>query len=233
MRPLSIVLIFVWVFADAAEAQSVYVAGALGGDILLASGQELSGLTPPPGGGEALSGAARLGVVLDRWGVELEVSRAAEIRDTFRPNIAYGFVGARPALALEIEQRTRLTTVSATASIRQRVSDDVALSYLGGLVFHRTDTRTEYPALRGFAWSSGYDVVSAVTVQGFAWIDAPSVSVAPSASRQSVRYGAGPVVGLEAHIGYGEHFAIIPGVRMHGLPGSWLVRPSVGAGWSF
>ena len=61
-----------------ASAQSVYVAGALGADIMLASGQESIGLSVPTGGGEALSGAARLACCSQpRWGIELEVSRPA------------------------------------------------------------------------------------------------------------------------------------------------------------
>ncbi len=134
-----------------ASAQSFYVAGALGADITLASGQESGDFGVPTGGGEALSGAARLGVVLEpRWGIEFEVSRAGEIRETSRTGPVPLPLGiARPTFLPEIESRRRVTTVSATASIRQQVSDNVALAYLGGVVFHRTDTRVEYGGLRG------------------------------------------------------------------------------------
>ena len=63
--------------------------------------------------------------------------------------------------------------------------------------------------------------------------EACAVIEAAVGEEAKVDYGAGPMVGFEAHIGYGEHFTIIPGVRMHGLPASWLLRPSVGAGWAF
>jgi hypothetical protein len=72
----------------------------------------------------------------------------------------------------------------------------------------------------GYTISSLYDIL-------------PVGIALPSSRIESVQYGSGPVVGFEAHIGYGEHFTIIPGVRMHGLPNAWLVRPSVGAGWTF
>jgi hypothetical protein len=219
-----------------AAAQSIYVAGALGADISLASGSKTTG--PIPGltrGGESLSGAARLGVALDqRWGVELEVARSAETLQIFDPGIAWGFVGSAPVRAPEIETRSRVTTVSATGSVRHRVSDAVALWYLGGVVFHRTDRETrlrgggfvrsglfELPPLSRFP--PGVDVITTHS--------APFVL--PSARAETVRYGAGPVVGLEAHIGYGNHFTFISGIRMLGLPASWLVRPAVGGGWRF
>src|SRR5688572_4835565 len=137
------------VFSHSAAAQSIYVAGALGADISLASGQESFGFSVPMGGGEALSGAARLGTVLnDRFGVELEVSRAGEIGNMSRSGGPLPLAGALPIFLPQIESRTRITTVSTTASIRQQVADTVALVYLGGVVFHRTDSRIDYRGLR-------------------------------------------------------------------------------------
>ena len=235
-------LAFVCIAIGPASAQSVYVAGALGADITLASGQESGGLSVPIGGGEALSGAARLGVLLEpRWGIELEVSRAGEIRETSRTGPVPLQLGiARQPFLPEIEFRRRVTTVSATASIRQQVSDKIALAYLGGVVFHRTDTRVEYGGLRGFTATGGVSPIGSfnfipppgaepISPVGLAL---PSLFL-PSSRIETVAYGAGPVVGFEAHIGYGTHFLIIPSIRMHGLPASWLVRPSVAAGWSF
>jgi hypothetical protein len=237
------VLAFVAIAIHPASAQSVYVAGALGADITLASGQESIGLSVPTGGGEAWSGAARLGVLLEpRWGIELDVSRAGEIRETSRTGpIPLPLGIARPTLLPEIEFRRRVTTISATASIRQQVSDNVALAYLGGVVFHRTDARVEYGNLRGFTTTSG---VSSIASFRFTPPTPPGEPISPigivlpslfppSLRIETVQYGAGPVVGFEAHIGYGEHFLIIPGIRMHGLPATWLVRPSIAAGWSF
>ena len=230
------VLGFVAIAIRPASAQSVYVAGALGADIALASGQESIGFSVPMGGGDALSGAARLGVLLEpRWGIELEFSRAGQIRETSSTGpIPLPLGIARPTFLPEIESRRRVTTVSATASIRQQVSDNVALAYLGGVVFHRTDTQVDYGGLRGYTVTSdalarftpGSEPISPVGIA------LPSLFL-PSARIESVVYGAGPVVGFEAHIAYGMHFLIIPGIRMHGLPSTWLVRPSLAAGWNF
>jgi hypothetical protein len=228
-----LVLTVLQVAVEPAPAQSLYVAGGVGADVSLVSGQESIGLSHPPGGGEAFSGAMRLGVLLEpRWGIELEVSRAGEVSDQSN----FGPIPiARPIFLPEIESRRRITTVSATASIRQQVSDTVALAYLGGVVFHRTDSRVDYRGLRGIPVLGGVVPGVGFSFGDFSFNDVTSpVGIAlPSSSVESVLYGAGPVVGFEAHIRYGEHFLIVPGVRMHGLPASWLLRPSVAAGWNF
>jgi hypothetical protein len=225
------VLALVLFLAGTAAAQSIYVAGGVGADIVLASGQESIGLAGPSGGGESVSGAARLGTVLnDRFGVELEVSRAAELRESSRPGI--NPLAAAFPFVFELDSRTRVTTISTTASIRQQVSDNVALAYLGGVVFHRTDSQVAYEGLRA---TSGLSVVTGSLGSITSRLDpiSPVGLVLPFSRIETVQYGAGPVVGFEAHIGVGEHFTIIPGVRMHGLPASWLLRPAVAAGWRF
>jgi hypothetical protein len=228
---LAIFLLVACLWSATATAQSVYVAGALGADISLVSGQEYPGIDIPSGGGEALSGAARLGVVLqDRFGIELELSRAGETRSSSNIGGPLPLTFAAPISLGGFESITRLTTISTTASIRQQVADRVALVYLGGVVFHRTDSETEY----GFGFIQATGGLGRVTgTFSDAGIASPFGAVLPSTRFESVRYGAGPVVGFEAHIGYGAHFTIIPSIRMHGLPNSWLVRPGVGAGWAF
>jgi hypothetical protein len=48
-----------------------------------------------------------------------------------------------------------------------------------------------------------------------------------------VSYRAGPVAGVEARIWLTDQVQLVPGVRLHGLDGGWLVRSSVGLGWTF
>ena len=231
MLRILVVVAGVCSFSNVVAAQSIYAAGALGADITLVSGQESFGIPSTTGGGEALSGAARVGVVLDgRFGVELELSRAAELHDESRPGIN-PLAAIFPGFVPEIESRTRLTTISTTASIRQQVSDNVALAYLGGVVFHRTDSRIDYGGSRGILPAGS---ISSILPIGSGLVRISPVGLAlPSFNIESVQYGVGPVVGIEAHIGYGDHITIIPGVRMHSLPATWLIRPSVGVGWTF
>jgi hypothetical protein len=124
--------------------------------------------------------------------------------------------------------------VSTTASIRQQAGDTVALVYLGGIVFHRTDSRVDYRGLRALPALGGSTLGPGFTFGDFAFDSVTPVGVVlPSTRVESVRYGAGPVVGFEAHLGYGEHFLIVPSIRMHSLPASWLLRPGIAAGWKF
>jgi hypothetical protein len=233
MYILRVVLILGFVCASAAPAaaQAVYVAGSVGADMLFVSGADSFGVSTATGGGEAISGAARLGVVRDeRWGIELEVSRAAEIEEASSTGgiLPLALASTFPIFLPEIDVRTRTTTISTTASIRQQVADRTALVYLGGIVFHRIDTQFEYRARRGQPNLADF-VLGQLPVGS----TVASSSFAPSLRTESVQYGVGPVVGFEAHIGYGEHLTIVPGVRMHGLPNSWLLRPAVGVGWRF
>jgi hypothetical protein len=229
---LAVVLSILGSSGQAANAQSIYVAGSVGADILLVSGQESAGMPLSSGGGEAMSGAARLGVLFeDRFGVELEGGRAGEIRRSGGP---LPLDGALSIFVPEMTFSTQVTTVSTTASIRQQVADSVALVYLGGVVFHRTDTSMEFG---GFPILP-FLVAGGVSARGSFFppteLTVPSSRLTIASYRAyGVQYGAGPVVGFETHIGVGEHFRIMPGVRLHGLPSSWLVRPSVAAGWAF
>jgi hypothetical protein len=231
MNRIPLIVALVVLFNSAAAAQSVYVAGSIGADISLVSGQESLGIPSTPGGGEALSGAARVGAVLDgRFGVEFELSRAATLRDETRPGID-PLAASFPIFVPEVDFRTRITTISTTASIRQQVSDKVALAYLGGVVFHRTDSRLDYRVSTGPFAAGG---ISGIFRSGAGLERIFPVGLAlPSFNIETVQYGVGPVVGIEAHIGYGDHLTIVPGVRMHGLSNSWLVRPSAGVGWTF
>jgi hypothetical protein len=229
------VLAFLCIAIGPASAQSIYVAGAVGADITFVSGQESAGFSVPTGG-EAMSGAARLGVALtDRFGVELEVSRAGEIRNTSQPGFPVPLAGLAPFILSEIEFRSQLTTISTSASIQQQLSDSVALALLGGVVFHRTDSEMIF---RRFASGGIFSIPpiplpTGVNVVTSTVLTSASSSILAPSAVESVQYGTGPLVGVEVKIGVGDHLDVIPGVRMHGLPASWLVRPAVAVGWTF
>jgi hypothetical protein len=169
-------------------------------------------------------------VLQDRWGVEVEVSRASEMESNLGRGGPVPLGTLFPIVLPEVSYEARITTVSTTASLRQQIADRVALVYLGGVVFHRTDTEIQYPFIRGIptlAGNIGYTFSSVFETVTPAGIALPSTRV------ESVQYGTGPVAGIEAHIGYGDHLSIIPGFRMHGLPNAWLLRPAVAVGWTF
>ena len=224
--------------AAPAWAQSPYVAGAIGAEIVRSTSVESSGSNFGSGNGESWNGAIRVGtLVAPRFGVELEFLRpgaiegdgdgpvyiAAEIQRAVVGGILPDGVVADPAIFPPIfpiiSQRTRIraTTVSTLAFARQAVGARVDLVYLGGLGFSRVVHEIEFGIPRSL-------------------LAAGRVILPPYRTR-TMQYGVGPIVGAEARIGMTEHARLVAGVRLHALGESlvdgWLVRPSVGLAWTF
>jgi len=217
-----------------AWAQSPYVAGAIGAEIVRSTSVESSGSTFGSGNGESWSGAIRMGtLVAPRFGVELEFLRpgaiegdgggpfyiAADVeRAVVGDLVAHGLV-PNAAIFPIISQQTRIraTTVSTLAFARQAVGARVDLVYLGGLGFSRVEHEIEFGIPRQLLAAGGL--------------------ILPPYRTRTTRYGVGPIVGAEARIGMTEHARLVAGVRLHALGQSlvdgWLVRPSVGLAWTF
>ncbi len=53
------------------------------------------------------------------------------------------------------------------------------------------------------------------------------------ASTHVVNHSVGFVAGVETRLAFGTHVRVMPGVRLQGASGGWVVRPAVAAGWSF
>lgn len=218
-----------------AGAQGAYVSASLTGDVLRLDRVEASG-RDQSNSGEALGFALRIGTELGtRWGVELEFLRPSEIETEFNPGVvplaadtsrSLTFIdltsaGATslvyPSFSYRIQTRQRNTTLSAALWARQQVSSGVSLVYLGGVGFHHrtqeaTITFTPTPVVPGI----------------------PSIPIVlPPSVSSATTYDAGPFAGVEARIGMTSHVQLVPGVRLHGIAGGWLLRPSVGLGWSF
>jgi hypothetical protein len=102
------------------------------------------------------------------------------------------------------------TGVNAAAWFEQPIGERVSLIYLGGVSFSRESR----------------DLSLIVT---------PRLPLqAPIVQRTDViAYNTAAVVGFEARIGLTEHVRLLPGVRLQGLSGGWLLRPGVGLGWRF
>jgi len=218
--------------AAPAWAQSPYVAGAIGAEIVRSTSVESSGSTFDNGNGESWSGALRVGaLVTPRFGVELEFLRAAAIEDggngpVIAADIPRGVgslvangIVSNTAIFPIVSQQTRMrtNTVSTLAFVRQAVGERVDLVYLGGLGFSRVVHEIEFGIPRRLLPAGQ--------------------PIAPSHRTRTTRYGVGPIVGAEARIDMTEHARLIAGVRLHALGQSlvdgWLMRPSVGLAWAF
>jgi hypothetical protein len=218
--------------AQSAYAQGAYVSASLTGDVVRQNRVKNAG-NDQSTDGEAIGFALRVGSELGRrWGVELEFARPQEIENDFAPGIVPlpaatlvpGVMGANifppdggqifPAFSYRIRTSQRNTMLSSAVWARQEISRRMSLVYLGGVGFHRTTsevTLTFEPGLpRG----------------GFPIAIPPSVT-------NSTNYDVGPFAGMEGRIGFTDHAHLVAGVRLHGINGGWLFRPSVGLGWNF
>lgn len=218
-------------FAAPAFAQSPYVAGAVGVDVSRFARAEGpgGGLTA---GGEATAFSLRLGTAIrDGWGVELEFTWPSEVEREVERGFPVPLLRGQPSPALvsaaifpdfvfpifesTIRLKRRNTTIDTVAWVAQAVGGRVDLVYLGGVAFSRVVEEIDFQVSRRAG------------VIGF---------VIPTSTR-TISYGVGPVVGVDARIDLTEHVMLVPGVRLHGVGGNagtgWLLRSSVGLGWSF
>lgn len=221
-----------------ASAQNTYVSASLIGDIVRSSHAEAVGL-PDSSGGEALGFALRVGTPLgSNWGVEAEFARPSEIEHDLNPDsLAYwsafegtilpGFYDVQPskfpfqtASAVSLSSlRTfgssseRTTTVSASLWVQQQLSGRVAMMYLAGMGFYRSE----------YKYRIAYEPL---------FIGIPELTL-PAFDNTSISYGVRPLAGIESRITMTDHVQLVPGVRVHGSEGGLLIRPSVGLAWTF
>jgi hypothetical protein len=222
-----------------ASAQSTYVSASLIGDIVRSSHTDAPGLSDSSGG-EALGFALRVGTPLgSNWGVEAEFARPSRIEhdmDLGGDSLAYwsslgvrgggidgSFVSVPPSLSTPIatsvlpirafgSSSERTSTMSASVWLQQQLSDRVAMMYLAGMGFYRSENtfRVTYEPL---------------------FIGAPLTL--PAFDTTSISYGVRPLAGIESRITMTDHVQLVPGVRLHGAANGWLIRPSVGLAWTF
>jgi hypothetical protein len=214
-------------------AQSTYVTGGVGIDVLRSDRIEGRGITNQTADGEAVAFSLGVGTAItNRWGVELAFTRPSEIeregqagypiplitRATPVPvPVPAGYVIpdlAIPTFQSRVHLERRNTTLDAVAWARQAVGRRVDLVYLGGIAFSRV-TET----------------------QAFDFSRLPILIFIAPISTRTITYGVGPVVGVDARLDLTEHVMLVPGVRLHGIDdneaGGWLLRSSVSLGWRF
>ena len=218
--------------AAPAFAQSAYVAGAIGAEVVRTTSTKSGGTTYDTGSGEAFGGAIRVGaLVAPRFGVELEFFRPGEIESNASRPIYLAaqefptvFNGVSSVLSDSIfpsvigqKTRVRATTTSALVFARQSVGAKFDVVYLGGISFARVVHESE------FNFPGSVIPLVRPTIQSY--------------STRTTQYGVGPVVGVEGRLGMTEHVRLVAGVRLHALADSlldgWMIRPSVGLAWMF
>jgi hypothetical protein len=218
--------------AQSAYAQGAYVSASLTGDVVRQNSVKSAG-SDQSSDGEAIGFALRVGGEIGRrWGVELEYARPQEIDNDFSPGIVPlpagtlvpGAIGANvfppdlgqifPTFSYRIRTSQRNTMISSAVWARQEISRRMSLVYIGGVGFHRTTSE-----------------VTVTFEPGPVRIGLPIVL--PPTVTNSIAYDVGPFAGMEGRIGLTDHAHLVAGVRLHGISGGWLFRPSVGLGWNF
>jgi opacity protein-like surface antigen len=219
------------VSVDSVDAQSAYVGAGVVGDVVRRTHSESGGSTDASASGESVGFALRVGAPLGRrWGVDLELVRPGEIEtDVSRGPIPLVRVlpasaGNAAALSLlapdialpvyQVRTRQRYTTLAASVWAQQDVSSRVALVYLAGMAFYRTTHESEF-TWDGPRFGIGFPIVF------------------PPFDTKTVTYGVRPLAGFEARIELTDHVELVPGLRLHGLEGAWLLRPALGLAWMF
>lgn len=222
--------------AATAAAQTPYVAGTIGADILRSDRTESNQYSSPSSDREVLSGSLRLGTSIgESWGVELEFVKSGQSRGPapgpvplFADVSRTGMTGATttgsfpiiPGLPeaipspifVQSDVRQSHYDFDTVAWIRQRAGSSVDLIYLGGLVFsrQRVEMSQTFPTvLRIFAPGGG---TFRTTV---------------------IDYSTHPLAGAEARVALTTHLRLLPGIRVQGHASGWLVRPYAGLGWFF
>ena len=218
--------------AAPARAQGAYVNASLIGDITRVS--HSGGFFEESAGGEAIGFALRVGTPVGaNWGVEAEFARSGKIANGLNPRAlpavtdpfstlsGGGYVSSLPGgnslsvifptpVGYDFRTTVQHTTLATTAWVRQDATSRVSLVYLGGLNFvratHAFDVRVLPAVLR------------------------PTLILPTS---ESFIYSVRPIVGIEARVRLTDHVELVPGVRLSGIDGGWLIRPAVGLGWGF
>ena len=216
--------------ASAQSAQSPYAGASLVGDVLLSTHSESTFGRDVPDGGEAIGFALRVGTPLGaRWGVELEFTRPGEIETEFAGGpiplsradtlTSLTTLASGPTLIQVLPQPVsyglnaseRHSTLSTTVWFAQELSPKLSLVYLAGMGFYRATYESEFR----------FDILGGI-----------ALPIVPSPTR-TVNYGVRPLAGFEARLKLTDHVDLVPGVRLHGLESSWLLRPAVGLAWNF
>ena len=231
------VVLLLGVLAPPAFAQGAYVGAFLVGEIVRVD--QYDSRAEDSGNGESLGFALRLGSPIGaKWGVEAEFVRPGEITSNQLPEIfpaaVYDFTLTpsipglpntggydpaifppfAPSISYEFRSTERRSTLSTSLWVRQEISSRVSMVYLGGVAFGRTSNEVEIT----------------YTFPRQAILPLPPIS---PLINESISYDVQPMVGVEGRIRLAGKVDLVPGLRLHGAQGGWLIRPAVGLSWNF
>jgi len=232
---IAVILLF-GVLAPPAFAQGAYVGAFLVGEIVRLD--QYDSRAEDSGNGESLGFALRLGSPIGaKWGVELEFVRPGEITSDQVPQILpaiYQLTAVPsipglpnqgnydplifPPISYEFRSTQRRSTLSTSLWVRQEISSRVSMVYLGGVAFGRTSTEVE------ISYTFGRSTILPTI------LPLPPI---PPLINESISYDVQPMVGVEGRIRLAGKVDLVPGLRLHGAQGGWLIRPAVGLSWNF
>jgi hypothetical protein len=208
----------------------VHVVGLAGASTTLVSHSSFEGVQVEDGDTAPFLGG-RIGLRLGgRWGLELEIGRALEVTDRDEGPQILAAPRARLAARtifpppIQTELRRSHTLVSPAVWLSHSLAGRTELLFLAGVTFDRARSELEYDVRFVPLAELPPGVVQAV--------DGVALLV-PSGRLETVVYDLGPMVGVDAHIGLGEHLHVVPSVRMHATEGVWTLRYTAGIGWTF
>jgi hypothetical protein len=226
------VVLLLGVLAPPAFAQGAYVGAFLVGEIVRLD--QYDSRAEDSGNGESLGFALRLGSPIGaKWGVELEFVRPGEITSNQVPQIlpaSFDFTALQgipvrlydpvifPPISYEFRSTQRRSTLSTSLWVRQEISSRVSMVYLGGVAFGRTSTEVE------ISYTFGRSTILPTI------LPLPPI---PPLINESISYDVQPMVGVEGRIRLAGKVDLVPGLRLHGAQGGWLIRPAVGLSWNF
>jgi len=231
------VLLLAGALASPAFAQGAYLGAFLVGDIIRLDQYDTR--AGDSGSGEAFGFGLRLGTpIAAKWGVEVEFVRPGEITSDQTPDILPLLAGTAPnvrtslptlpagidfnvydpltipAFSYRFRSTQRHTTLSPSLWVRQEISPRFSLVYLGGVAFGRTSNEVEITY-----------TLSRPSIL-------PIPPIAPTIT-ESITYDVQAMVGVEGRIRMAGKVDLVPGLRLQGASGGWLIRPAVGLAWTF
>ena len=187
------------------------------------------------GNGESLGFALRLGCPIGaKWGVELEFVRPVRLRVIRSPDSPL-FLSSRPSRAFRGSQPWKLRPSDFPADLYEFRSTS-ALDAVHLAVGAAGDLLGDLDGVsrRQLGLGRTSNEVEITYTFGRSTI-LPTIlplSAHPATINDSISYDVQPMWALKGGFAWLEG-GFVPGLRLHGAQGGWLIRPAVGLSWNF